>query len=65
MNQGAVQRKRPRGGQAVYMIEGENCTTTQIAERLGISRKAATNRICSARRLEGPVTWARLAEPRR
>jgi hypothetical protein len=41
-------------------IEGEYVTTAQIAERLGVSRKTAVDRLSRARRLPGAVTWDRL-----
>ena len=43
-----------------YMIEGEYVSIHDIAQRTGISTKAAWARLERAQALDGPVTWARL-----
>lgn len=43
-------------------IEGGYYTRTQIAERLGVARKTANDRLRRARKMDGPVTWEKLGE---
>lgn len=45
---------------AVLGIEGESLTIRQVAERLGVSKVAAENRLRRERAKSGPVTWAGL-----
>lgn len=43
-------------------IEGGYYTPTQIAERLGVVRQTANDRLRRVRKMDGPVTWAKLGE---
>ena len=54
-------RSRSKRQLQTYCIEGEHVTTEQIAERLGISKRAAQGRLTKAQQSDGPVTWAALA----
>ena len=45
---------------SVYCIEGENVSMAQIAARLGCTKAAASVRMAKAKKLPGPITWARL-----
>ena len=59
-------RKYGRKGQRAsvagkqHCIEGEYLTTREIAERIGMSYRAAAQRLADARKSEGAVTWERL-----
>lgn len=58
-----ARKSAKRGGKAVknpINIEGEYVTSDQIAARLGVHRTTAVERLNKARKLPGPVTWARL-----
>jgi len=61
---GPEQRASARRGAAkatsVYAIEGENVTAERLAERLGVGKNTALERLRRARSKPGPVTWARL-----
>lgn len=45
---------------SVFVIEGETLTMAQIAERLKVDMKKASNRMFMARRKPGAVTWQSL-----
>lgn len=58
-----ARKSAKRGGKAVQnliCIEGEYLTSRQIAARLGTHATTALDRLKRARKLPGPVTWARL-----
>lgn len=55
---------RNRGGattavrlRADYCIEGEHLTLQQVADRLGVHRTTASDRLRRERAKDGPVTW--------
>ena len=55
-------RKGTRPGQP-WRIEGLYYTVAQIAERLGVGRHAAGERLRAAQAEPGPVTWDKLRRP--
>ena len=50
-----------RSAEFFYSIENERVTMTEIGARNGISHRAAQERYRYAVKLDGPVTWERLA----
>lgn len=46
-----------RKTQATYCIEGETLTLAQVADRLGVHRTTASDRLRRERAKDGPVTW--------
>ena len=54
---GASTTRRHTGG---YHIEGETLSVAEIAERLGVSVRAAQRRMREAQARSGPVTWEAL-----
>lgn len=61
---GPAQRASARRGAAkatsVYAIEGEYVTAENLAERMGVGKSTALERLRRARAKPGPVTWERL-----
>lgn len=47
---------------ARHQIEGETLTCAEIGVRLGLAKNTAASKLRAAKKLDGPVTWARLRE---
>jgi len=58
--QGGINGARALQCGAVYRIDEDYVTLSQIGDRLGVTKRVANGIFEKAKRLDGPVTWERL-----
>lgn len=56
----AAKRGAKKVAQAKFLVEGEYVNADQIAARIGVHPTTARERLKSAKKMPGPVTWERL-----